>query len=101
MNPIFEPEDKAPLSKLRKTQPSLRDVSLRTLLRWCQRGARGVLMESVLVGGRVMSSAGAVERFLAVLNQTPASGSSSAPRSPHQRRTASEAAARELTAAGA
>jgi hypothetical protein len=38
--------------------------------RWTRSGARGVVLESVLVGGRVMTSREAIGRFLAALNTT-------------------------------
>ena len=38
-------------------------VSLCTLHRWCQRGTRGVKLESARIGGRLVTSKEALSRF--------------------------------------
>lgn len=99
MSTPFNSEAKLPLSAILKAHDSLNAISPRTLLRWTQRTTRGVLLESVRIGGRTMSSLGAVDRFLAAMN--PATPTDGGPRSPHQRQRASAEAAAELEAAGA
>jgi Protein of unknown function (DUF1580) len=39
-----------------------------TLIRWAMRGARGIKLESIKVGGRRYTSVEAINRFLARLN---------------------------------
>lgn len=99
MDTTFQTEEKLPLAQLKKAHPSLKFVALRTVHRWTARTTRGALLESIRVGGRIMSSLAAVDRFLSVLNQSP-SPLTDVPRSPHQRQRASEEAARELSRAG-
>jgi hypothetical protein len=80
-----------------------RPVHAATLCRWIITGIRGpdggrVRLEAVRVGGAWMTSLEALERFLAALSAR--AGDATAPRTPGQRRRASEAAAKELKAAG-
>ena len=48
-----------------------RKVSLPTLHRWRLSGVRGICLETVLVGGRRMTSVEAIKRFLAAQNEQP------------------------------
>lgn len=76
-------------------------VSACTVRRWANRGVKGpgglvVKLETAKVGGQRVTSEQACDRFLARLNPEAV-----APvRSPAERRRASQAADRELTAAG-
>lgn len=97
MSTPFSAEHHWPLSHLKKNHPRLAAASIRSIGRWTQRRTRGALLESIYVGGRLMTSFEAVDRFLAALNPVSADG----PRSPNQRRRESELAAQELTQAGA
>lgn len=45
-------------------QATGRQVHLSTALRWCQRGSRGVKLESKVLGGRRLCSVEAVHRFV-------------------------------------
>lgn len=101
----FATEQKLPLSALHKLHPDLTSVSLKAMTRWAERGTRGHKLESVRIGGRLMSSREALQRFLDALNGggPPTAGvanTSPPPRSPHQRSRASASAAAELDAAG-
>lgn len=51
-----------------------RKVSRATLHRWRAPGVRGICLETVLVGGRRMTSLEAIERFLAAQNGQSGSG---------------------------
>lgn len=68
-----------------------------TVYRWAQAGCRGVILESIQVGGTRCTSHEALARFFEALTY-----GETAPlrRSPAQRRRAAEAAERELTKAG-
>lgn len=66
-----------------------------TVGRWCERGIRGVRLESIAVGGTVFTSAEALGRFLARLN--PARGKRS---KSEKRRERDEATARKLAELG-
>ena len=46
----------------------LRKVSLPTLYRWRSTGHRGVILETAIVGGRRVTSAEAIQRFLTAIN---------------------------------
>jgi hypothetical protein len=59
-------EDMVSLTEAAKTLPSRPDQS--TLWRWRNRGVRGVRLETVLVGGRRMTSRQALNRFFAAVN---------------------------------
>jgi hypothetical protein len=56
-----------------------RKVSLPTLHRWRLSGVRGIFLETVLVGGRRMTSLEAIERFLAAQNEQSGSGDNDTP----------------------
>jgi hypothetical protein len=81
-----------------------RPVNSSTIWRWCRKGVRvdgiGIVrLECVRVSGRWLTSAEAISRFVA--RQTPAAEPMTArPRTPGQRRHASERAARELDRIG-
>lgn len=73
-------------------------ISPATMARWIQRGVRGgARFETVLVGGRRLTSREAIARFIATQNpdQTPA-----ATITPGQRRKQAETANRVLAEAG-
>ncbi len=72
-------------------------ISPATMARWIQRGVRGSRLETVLIGGRRLTSRESLARFYAEQNRsetpTPAI-------SPSQRRTMAESANRVLQEAG-
>jgi hypothetical protein len=70
-----------------------------TVWRWQQRGVRGIKLESVLVGGKRMTSREAVDRFIAAVNAA-ADGEQVQPETPAQRQRAIESAEREAEALG-
>src|SRR5947208_15924617 len=87
-----------------------RSVDPSTVFRWVTKGTRTpggqlVKLEAVRVGGRWLTSHGAVARFVAALTAAsdPASGTSTPPanRTPAARKRASEKAAATLKAMGA
>jgi hypothetical protein len=47
-------------------------ISAKTAIRWCLAGVRGVRLESVKVGGRRMTTRGALQRFIAATQEGPA-----------------------------
>lgn len=82
-----------------------RPVNPSTIWRWCRQGVRvpgvGVVrLECVRVSGRWLTSEEAISRFVAA--QTPPADAEArpTPRTPPQRRKASERAARELDRIG-
>ena len=44
-------------------QPNGKALHISTLYRWCSRGLRGVQLESLRLGGRVVTSIEALQRF--------------------------------------
>lgn len=96
-------ETPRPLAAVSREHPATKNVSPKTVGRWAQRGVRGVKLESIQIGGRLMTTTAALNRFLAALNSAPTSGTSTtpAPRSPTARQKASAAAAAELEKLGA
>jgi hypothetical protein len=81
-----------------------RPVSPATVCRWILHGIRArdgrrVRLEAARVGGAWMTSVEALERFLAALSAVPGD-MAVAPRTPTQRRRASERAAEQLAAVG-
>lgn len=73
--------------------------SVSTLWRWVTKGVRGVVLESVLIGGTRLTSEEAIDRFYCDI--AAASDGEPAPtRTPRQRAKAIEAADRELAEAG-
>lgn len=83
-----------------KLLPRQSRPSYTTWWRWSRRGIRGVRLDTVLCGGRRMTSAAALARFLAAV--TAAGEGAQAPLSTpsRNRSTTSMAAARELDAEG-
>jgi hypothetical protein len=78
---------------------------LSTLLRWIIKGARNpvgeiVRLEGIRIGSRWMTSREALQRFAERLTPRSDGPSAIAPRTPMQRRRASELAARELARIG-
>ena len=89
------------LNEARALVPAVngRRVDLSTVYRWVQRGARGVVLESIEVGGRRLTTARAVAAFLegraaTQPRQTPAAAIAT----PHQRRRSALLAHSRLTA---
>jgi hypothetical protein len=72
---------------------------LSTLQRWRLRGVRGVKLETILVGGRRVTSQEAIERFAAATTAA-ADGSSLATRTSRQRQRDIDRAEAELAKAG-
>jgi hypothetical protein len=70
--------------------------SLRTVWRWTEKGARGAKLETLLVGGRRVTSLEAIRRFLTAINspKTPSVSQSA------RRQRAIEQAEHELNEAG-
>jgi hypothetical protein len=58
------------LTEAPKTLPSR--PSLATLFRWGSRGCRGVVLETVLLGGRRATSREALDRFFMAVTAAPA-----------------------------
>jgi hypothetical protein len=96
------------LSQAAKKFPSFREdkpVAPSTVFRWIASGVRlpdgsRVRLEAVRLGGRWLTSAPAIERF--IVRQTPSLETTSAPmpRTPRQRAKAAERAGRELDRIG-
>jgi hypothetical protein len=74
-------------------------ISLTTCFRWASRGCRGVVLETVRVGSRLVTSEQALERFVAALSR-PSGGEVAMPRPAKARSKASERAGRQLQEAG-
>ncbi|MDB5344354.1 MAG: hypothetical protein JWP89_2731 [Schlesneria sp.] len=74
-------------------------VSAATMARWIQRGVRGTRLETVLLGGRRLTSREALVRFFN--SQNTAESPEPPPISPTQRRKQAETANRLLQEAGA
>lgn len=70
-----------------------------TLIRWADRGTRGVKLETVLVGGRRFTSLEALERFFAATTAA-ADGQDPSPRTAARRARDIATAERRLHAAG-
>lgn len=100
---MFASEEKFLLSSVARANPNTRSVHPRTIVRWAVRGSSGVILESVLVGSRRMTSHQALQRFLERLNGLKDNGNApeKGPRSPSARAKASEDAAAALAAIGA
>ena len=78
--------------------PSIRP-HVSTIWRWHMRGIRGVKLESVLVGGRRMTSMEAVERFIVATTEAANEESRVASRTSAQREAAIDRAEKELAKA--
>ena len=63
-----EREELITLAEASRCIPNRPDV--RTVWRWIERGCRGVVLDSIRIGGRRYTSAEAIERFLSALNAT-------------------------------
>ncbi len=73
------------------------DKHVATLYRWTVSGIRGVILESIQIGGTRCTSHEAIQRFAAALSIRQKTGEPApATRSAIQRTRASEAAAKEL-----
>ncbi|MGA2496755.1 MAG: DUF1580 domain-containing protein [Tepidisphaeraceae bacterium] len=72
-------------------------ISLCTLHRWCNRGVGGIVLESAKLGGTVVTSAGAVLRFVERLS---GSDHSVSVRPTARRQAAIDAANKRLDEAG-
>lgn len=72
-------------------------VSTATIARWIQRGVRGVTLETIVIGGRRLTSREAIERFISAQNAADAPAPVI---TPAQRRRQSEAARQALQEAG-
>lgn len=100
--PMFESEEKLSVSKARHLFPESPGPD--TVLRWIltglkvPRGGR-VKLEAMRSGGKWFTSREAISRFLASQNEGPEPRARI--RTPTERQAASEAAERELIAAGA
>ena len=68
-----------------------RRIHIASLYRWCRRGVRGVQLEHVMLGGRIMSSLEAVERFGERVAEAPCTRG---PRGPRARRQTCRSACR-------
>lgn len=82
------------LSALARSQ----NVNTATVWRWGTKGVRGVKLETIVIGGRRVTTQEAFERFVAATNPE-ATATPPAP-TPHERRKAIAAAERELAKAG-
>ena len=90
-------EELLTLTQARSAFPGSKRLSLATLHRWRQQGARGVRLETLLVGGMRYTSREAIARFIAAQN---AADRPAPAISPAQRRRQSEAARLELERIG-
>ncbi len=93
----LENETLVPFSKVSGEVPGR--IHLSTAHRWRLRGIRGVTLETVLIGGRRFTSKEALSRFFAA---TTAAANGEAPTActSKRRKTAIEAAEKELQQAG-
>jgi hypothetical protein len=91
----FDTEQVVSLSEATKIVPPRngKRVAFTTLLRWTQRGIRGVKLESLRVGGTLCTSKEALQRFFAALSEQPQQATPS-----RQKRV--DKAVAELTARG-
>lgn len=74
------------------------NVDVATCWRWATKGCRGVVLETVAIGGRRMTSIEAFQRWVAAQNPTKATLTAKASDAARMRRSAE--AARQLAAAG-
>jgi hypothetical protein len=63
----IETEQLCLLAEAAKCVPGNPHIS--TLIRWWKRGVKGVILETLIVGGRRFTSVEAIQRFLARLNE--------------------------------
>lgn len=84
------------LEQARREFPGKEKVSLAALHRWRLKGVRGVVLETLVVGGARYTSLEAIDRFVAAQNAPESSLTLTA----EQRRARSEAARAELAGRG-
>lgn len=97
-----------PVSRISEHVPRVRGarkLAISTGYRWISTGVRGVVLESLMIGGTRCTSEEALQRFFERLTSPPDCDSTSWPsaqiRTAAQRRRDSERAGRELEASGA
>ena len=93
----IENEELLTITQAAKRCPARPHVA--TMWRWVLNGLDGVKLDSIKVGGKRLTSAEAISRFIAATT-AQASGEPLPSRSPKQRERAVEQAERELAAAG-
>lgn len=86
-----------PFNSARSAFPGRPNVTLQTLHRWRLTGVGGNTLETILIGGRRMTSREAIDRFVGARN--PVQQTEAVP-SPMQRRKQAETANRILSEAG-
>lgn len=97
---MIDPQIESPLTLARaRGLPALcrdgRRPAIQTMFRWTTRGCRGVILESIQVGGSRCTTVEAVMRFIAAL-----SGHTVETKPTSSRRREIDAAERELSEAG-
>ena len=91
---MLENEKKLPLVPAVEAETGRR-VHLCTALRWAQQGSKGIILESVFLGGRRLTSVEAVRRFVAACSER--SGTKTTPTiTPRQAAATAERAAAKL-----
>ena len=98
----FSTEDLIPLRDVPRHVPSRRNgkrTHISTCYRWAQRGCKGIILESIQIGGTRCTSREALARFFSRLTHDNGP-SPAARRSPARHRRASERAQRELEREG-
>jgi len=85
------------ISQAAKSLPMRPNVS--TVWRWVLQGCGGIKLESILIGGRRLTSSEAIQRF-ADARTAQASGEPIPSRTPRQRQAAIDRAERELAESG-
>ena len=91
----IETEEMVPITRSPMHIPGRPHIS--TVVRWCTRGVRGLVLESVIVGGRRFTSVEALSRFVAHLSSPGVATSS---RVTQQQRAEMEAVERRLDGHG-
>lgn len=71
-------QDESLLTMAEATKAFPNRPSLATLHRWCQKGSRGVKLESFLIGSYRYTSHEAIQRFIERCNQSPEERASAA-----------------------
>jgi hypothetical protein len=93
-----------PLSRAARVLPPSRrgkPVNVSTLFRWVTKGAKGVRLEAVRLGGQWFTSAEALRRFAARLTEGSLGGPAADLRPPSASRQAADRASQLLEARGA
>ncbi len=96
-------EPPVPLTTAAKSIPRRRagkKCAVETLYRWSTTGCRGVVLETIQVGGTRCTSREALQRFFSRLTEQAAGAPPPAPAPSHARRRDVERAERVLDAAG-